>query len=102
LEVFNTTGDDLLVSEHLLVGVTTEEVRSIVGALASDRMYGGFVLPDTHREWAERAAGVTLNPARFVYFLAGEFEPRAPDLRERLRRRAWAVWLRLGRKLRSR
>ncbi len=72
LEVYNKTGDEFLVSEHLLVGVTTEDVRSIMGASVSDPMYGVFVLPDTHREWAERAAGVTLDPERFVYFLAGE------------------------------
>jgi hypothetical protein len=102
LEVFNRTGDDLLVSEHLLVGVTTEDVRSIIGAPASDPMYGAFVLPDTHRAWAERAAGVTLDPERFVYHLTGEFEARAPDPCERRRRRAWALLWRVIRKLRPR
>ncbi len=42
LEVYDKTGDELLVSEHLLVGVTTEDVRAITGASANDSMYAAL------------------------------------------------------------
>jgi hypothetical protein len=73
LEVYNRTGDDLLVSEHPLAEVSTEQVRSILGQPPSEPMYDLFRLPDTHLEWAQRAAGVTLDASRFDYFLVGRF-----------------------------
>jgi len=74
LEAYERGGAELLVAEYPLIGVTTEDVREVTGEASTNLMYDVFPLPETQLAWAQAAAGVHLDAARFAYFLAGVFE----------------------------